>query len=224
MNKSEQFLSNGISFAQELKSLLKTFGVTTTNLQIRPANLRKDGNKTKSITFAIRTNSLPAFYEKLGFGLCSAKSEKLAQASAVGNKRILARQNSIQLFDNSISMDELEQIKFPATGDGDLSKLFGYLVKYGGVSSDSRQFYIASSKEIIVDFARIIYEKFGLRIPYAKKESKVNYRCRGCCLAIGKWFKSQGLLSGKKRLLRSKIPDWIVSNPSNYDEFLKIVG
>lgn len=224
MNKSEELLSDGMLFAKELKSLLKIFGVATTNLWIRPANLRKDGRRTKAITFALCTKSLPAFHEKLGFGLSSKKNAMLAKASVVMSRPVLARQNSLCLFDDASSMDEREALVFPESGDADLARLFGYLVKYGGITRDSRQFYIISSKEIILDFARIVYEKFKLRIPYARKKTNASYQCIGCSLAIGKWLKSQGLLSGKKRLLHSKLPSWLVSNPSNYREFLKIIG
>ena len=66
--KAEELLDSGLSFINELKQMLIQFGVETAKITIQKGNLRKkDGKLTKAMSFRIKTVSLAAFAEKIGF-------------------------------------------------------------------------------------------------------------------------------------------------------------
>lgn len=65
--KTEELLDNGFEFIEQLKSMLNTFNINTTNTWKTKANTRKDGKITKELYFKIKQDSLSQFAKKIGF-------------------------------------------------------------------------------------------------------------------------------------------------------------
>lgn len=103
MNKTEELFQNGFEFINELKYLLNKFGIETSNTYLKEANLRKkDGKRTKSMIFGIRTKSNHIFQKEVGFGVDSRKNELLNSATKInlirlGLKRDLVTHNNAPL-------------------------------------------------------------------------------------------------------------------------------
>jgi len=75
MNKVEELKENGVSFMNELRCLLKEFGIRTSEPKIIPYITRKDGKKTVKIRIVFHNNfeNLLNLYGKIGFRYAKEK-------------------------------------------------------------------------------------------------------------------------------------------------------
>ncbi|OIO26303.1 hypothetical protein AUJ14_02205 [Candidatus Micrarchaeota archaeon CG1_02_55_22] len=220
LNKAEELLGDGLAFIDELKSLLNDRGILTSRTTVRFGNLRnRDGKTTRKMTFTVRARSCAAFHDNIGFNVDSDKNAALDDAA-----RVAARPRKSELdalwFVTPGTLSEAWRITLPSLRDPELAKFYALVLRYGGLTSDLRQFYISSSSpNIIVDFARLLREKFGLTVPYARKTGHHSYRCLVSSLKIGRWLNQHGLPSGKREALAAPIPRWISENPENLAAF-----
>jgi len=65
--KSEELLDNAFQFIDEMKFMLNSFNIKTTNSWLIKGNQRKDGRLTKGIYFKIKQNSLKQYAQEIGF-------------------------------------------------------------------------------------------------------------------------------------------------------------
>ena len=223
LNKDELLLDDGISFINDLKEMLLNFGIKTSNVIIQNANLRKDGHRTKSMIFGVRTRSNSLFQKEIRFGLDNRKNLVLEKAALVAERKVQAWDNAFWIDKNALEfLYDKRRAVLPNSLDVDLAKLFAYLLRYGGLSKNLKQFYIiSSSTELILDFARIVLLKFNLPVPYARKKSLKSYQCFVSCVAVGLWLKANGFPS---RNSTDAIPAWISDDPENLKAFLSITN
>ena len=69
LNKSEEFLEDGLKFMDSLKVLLKKFGIKTTSVKILQGNInrKKDGRTTRLLRFRILAESTDTFIKQIGW-------------------------------------------------------------------------------------------------------------------------------------------------------------
>jgi intein/homing endonuclease len=67
LHKSEQLLENGLSFMNQLKSILKDEGIETTPIGVYPAKPRRDGIKVKMLRFRVLTKYNNKFIKEVGW-------------------------------------------------------------------------------------------------------------------------------------------------------------
>ncbi len=65
--KTVPLLNNGLEFTEQLKNMLKKFGVKTSESWLIKANERKDGETTKGIYFKILQGSIQTYAKEIGF-------------------------------------------------------------------------------------------------------------------------------------------------------------
>lgn len=65
--KSEQLIENGLIFLEQMKMMLKTFEINSTETWLIKGNQRRDGNKTKGLYFKIKQDSIKSFANEVGF-------------------------------------------------------------------------------------------------------------------------------------------------------------
>ncbi|MCX6767576.1 MAG: hypothetical protein NTY90_02490 [Candidatus Micrarchaeota archaeon] len=91
LHKAEELLECGLSFIDELKQMLLQFGVETGKTTIQKGNLRKkDGKLTKAMSFRIKTNSLTAFAEEIGFSDESKQNQLTLAVKALKIRKTLS--------------------------------------------------------------------------------------------------------------------------------------
>ena len=220
LNKCNELLSDGLAFIEDLKEMLAREGILTTRTFTRFGNLRtRDGRTTQRMEFSIRARSCAAFKDRIGFSVDSRKNNLLEDAAKVAARPRKCEKDALW-FAKPGTLSEDWRIVLPTVLDAELARLYAYLLRYGYLSSNLEQFYITSSSKIVlVDFARIVREKFGLVIPYAMRRGYRSYRCVGCSLKIGRWLNQHGLPSRKSKALVSPIPEWIFLNCKNLAAF-----
>lgn len=67
MYKNKDILDLGIKFMEQLRILLKEFGIKTSPVRTRKGNIRKDGSKSIGMLFDIESSSFSNFYKYVGF-------------------------------------------------------------------------------------------------------------------------------------------------------------
>lgn len=75
INKSEKLIENGIKFVNDIKNMLKGFGIQTLKIRKIPYSTRKDGNKAYKIRldFSNKFENLIKLYGKIGFRYCKER-------------------------------------------------------------------------------------------------------------------------------------------------------
>ncbi len=224
--KSEELLDGGIAFVEDLKEMLRTFGVATSRTWLQPGNLRKDGKTTAALSFLIRTKSLPAFEREVDFGCDAVKNSLLRKVAETHSVAPLGYKNALWFNDfrfDAEKQPEKWRVEIPVQLNANLAKLLAYVMRYGNVIRNGKQFYVVSSSEkLLRDFAGVIEEEFGLRVPYATKTGARSYRCLVCSRAIVSWLLSQGLPFGKRALRSCGVPEWVKNNEAYYNAFSSV--
>ncbi len=67
MYKRDDLAGNGVKFFEQIKGMLKDFGVETSNVRFKKGNLRKDGSISKGLIFDIEKPSFRNFYKRVNF-------------------------------------------------------------------------------------------------------------------------------------------------------------
>jgi len=223
INKCVDLLDNGIAFVNDLREMLGWLGILTTRIGFHKGNLRKDGKLAKGLIFSVRSRSCGVFKDQVGFGVDAEKNNLLDRAAAVANRPRLCEQDALWLTDRN-TLPERWRVALPTEHDADLARFYGYVLKYGNITLDLRQFYITSPhQKLIGDFARIVREKFGLVIPFARKR-RHSYTCIACSVKIGRWLNEQGLTHGRERSALSSMPQWITESEENLAAFNAIAS
>ena len=111
------------------------------------------------------------------------------------------------------------QVHTPPVTDASLARFYALVLFHGGLTRDLRQFYITSSSKLVIrDFAGIVRAKFGLTVPYARKNGRRTFRCIVCSLKIGRWLNEQGF-QPKRKASEIRIPAWIADDKNNLAAF-----
>ena len=74
--KTEDVLTSGFQFSEELKYMLSRLGIDSTKTWLMKGNKRKDGRITRGLYFKIKQNSLQKFAQEIGFN-DTFKNERL---------------------------------------------------------------------------------------------------------------------------------------------------
>ena len=206
--------------------MLQRFGVASSRIWLQPGNLRnKDGKKTVAMSFAVRTKSLPAFKREIGFDSNTEKNKLLGRAAKRAGRNCDCY-NGALWFSGSREAEtppEHWRIKSPKKPNANLARFVAYLMRYGNIIGNLKQFYVVSpSENVITDFARVIKDEFGLAVPYARKISGKSYKCLVCSVEIVRWLQAQGLPCGRSALRSCGAPEWIKNNEEYYNTFSQV--
>jgi len=82
MCKNENIVENGISYMDQLRSMLSLFDIISSPVRTRHINIRKDGSKSREAIFEIEFSSFRNFYKYVGFKN-KKKQDKLTESLAI---------------------------------------------------------------------------------------------------------------------------------------------
>ncbi len=82
MCKNQNIVDDGVAYMNQLRLILSDFGVKSSPVRKRLANIRKDGSKTIELIYEIEASSFNNFYKYIGF-TNKMKREKLLTALAI---------------------------------------------------------------------------------------------------------------------------------------------
>jgi tRNA-splicing ligase RtcB len=112
MNKTEKYLKNGIYFINELKDLLKEFGIESQDIGVRKENINREGfvNYRIRLIVSSTTDNLIRFYKSIGFEYHNAKKieagivlQYLKLKEGVIKVREKAEKEAMQMYKSGIS-------------------------------------------------------------------------------------------------------------------------